>query len=514
MAKKPVMLMVLDGWGINNNLNEINAIREVNPQNFAKYEKEYPNTIINAAGEAVGLPDGQMGNSEVGHLNLGAGRVIYQPLVKISKDIKDGEILNNKVLKETMENAKANGKALHLAGLLSDGGVHSHIDHLIGLIDMAAKLGLEKVFIHAITDGRDTAPKSALNFLETLEKAIEKIGVGKVATVSGRYTAMDRDNNWDRTEKAFRAIVFGEGDKQLSAKKAIEVSYAEDVVDEFIKPTVISDAAGNPIGRVNEGDAFIFFNYRPDRARQLSRVMIDPDFDGFARGKYPKTDFVCMRQYDSKLNAKIAYIDEEITNTFGEVVAKAGLTQLRTAETEKYAHVTFFFNGGVEAQFEGEDRILVPSPKVATYDLQPEMSAYELTDKVLEALDADKYDVIIMNYANPDMVGHTGVIEAAKKAVAVVDECFGKVAEKILEKDGVLLVTADHGNVDLMVDPVTGVPFTQHTTNQVPLLFISNRYKNAELKADGKLADLAPTMLEVLGIEKPQNMDGVSLLKK
>jgi 2,3-bisphosphoglycerate-independent phosphoglycerate mutase len=455
-----------------------------------------------------------MGNSEVGHLNLGAGRVIYQPLVKISKDIRDGEILNNKVLRETMENAKANGKALHLAGLLSDGGVHSHIDHLIGLIDMAAKLGLEKVYIHAITDGRDTAPKSALIFLETLEKAIATIGVGKVATISGRYTAMDRDNNWDRTEKAFRAIVFGEGDKQLSAKKAIEISYAEDVVDEFIKPTVISDAAGNPIGKIHEGDSFIFFNYRPDRARQLAKVMVDPDFDGFARGQYPKTDFVCMRQYDSKLNAKVAYEDDEITNTFGEVVSKAGLTQLRTAETEKYAHVTFFFNGGKEAQFPGEDRILVPSPKVATYDLQPEMSAYELTDKVLEALSNDLYDVVVMNYANPDMVGHTGVVEAAKKAVAVVDECFGKIAEKILEKDGVLLVTADHGNVDLMVDPVTGVPFTQHTTNQVPLLFISNRYKDAKLASDGKLADLAPTMLEVLGIEKPHNMNGVSLLKK
>ena len=514
MAKKPVMLMVLDGWGINNNQNEVNAIREANPQNFAKYEKEFPNTVINAAGEAVGLPDGQMGNSEVGHLNLGAGRVIYQPLVKISKDIRDGEILNNKVLRETMEKAKTNGKALHLAGLLSDGGVHSHIDHLIGLIDMAAKLGLEKVYIHAITDGRDTAPKSALIFLETLEKAIATIGVGKVATISGRYTAMDRDNNWDRTEKAFRAIVFGEGDKQLSAKKAIEISYAEDVVDEFIKPTVISDAAGNPIGKIHEGDSFIFFNYRPDRARQLAKVMVDPDFDGFARGQYPKTDFVCMRQYDSKLNAKVAYEDDEITNTFGEVVSKAGLTQLRTAETEKYAHVTFFFNGGKEAQFPGEDRILVPSPKVATYDLQPEMSAYELTDKVLEALSNDLYDVVVMNYANPDMVGHTGVVEAAKKAVAVVDECFGKIAEKILEKDGVLLVTADHGNVDLMVDPVTGVPFTQHTTNQVPLLFISNRYKDAKLASDGKLADLAPTMLEVLGIEKPHNMNGVSLLKK
>lgn len=514
MAKKPVMLMVLDGWGINDNLNEVNAIREVHPKNFERLSNEYSNTRINAAGEYVGLPDGQMGNSEVGHLNLGAGRVIYQPLVKISKEIRTGEILENPVLKETMEKAKENGKAVHFTGLLSDGGVHSHIDHLIGLVDMAKKIGVPKVFIHAITDGRDTAPKSALGFLEKLENALAEIGLGKVATVSGRYTAMDRDSNWDRTEKAFRAIAFGEGDKQLSAKKAIEISYEEDVVDEFIKPTVISDAAGNAIGKINEGDAFIFFNFRPDRARQLARVFLDPEFDGFARGQYPKVDFVCMRQYDSKLKAKIAYVDEDVNKTFGEVVSKAGLTQLRTAETEKYAHVTFFFNGGVEAQFEGEDRILVPSPKVATYDLQPEMSAYELTDKVLEALNKDLYDVVIMNYANPDMVGHTGVVEAAKKAVAVVDECLGKIADKILEKNGSLLVTADHGNVDLMVDPVTGVPFTQHTTNQVPLLLVSNEYKGVELKENGKLADLAPTMLDILGIEKPVEMDGESLIKK
>ncbi|MBN1467534.1 MAG: 2,3-bisphosphoglycerate-independent phosphoglycerate mutase [Fusobacteriaceae bacterium] len=514
MAKKPVMLMVLDGWGINDNLNEVNAIREVHPKNFERLSNEYSNTRINAAGEYVGLPDGQMGNSEVGHLNLGAGRVIYQPLVKISKEIRTGEILENPVLKETMEKAKENGKAVHFTGLLSDGGVHSHIDHLIGLVDMAKKIGVPKVFIHAITDGRDTAPKSALGFLEKLENALTEIGLGKVATVSGRYTAMDRDSNWDRTEKAFRAIAFGEGDKQLSAKKAIEISYEEDVVDEFIKPTVISDAAGNAIGKINEGDAFIFFNFRPDRARQLARVFLDPEFDGFARGQYPKVDFVCMRQYDSKLKAKIAYVDDDVNKTFGEVVSKAGLTQLRTAETEKYAHVTFFFNGGVEAQFEGEDRILVPSPKVATYDLQPEMSAYELTDKVLEALSKDLYDVVIMNYANPDMVGHTGVVEAAKKAVAVVDECLGKIADKILEKNGSLLVTADHGNVDLMVDPVTGVPFTQHTTNQVPLLLVSNEYKGVELKENGKLADLAPTMLDILGIEKPVEMDGESLIKK
>jgi 2,3-bisphosphoglycerate-independent phosphoglycerate mutase len=514
MAKKPVMLMVLDGWGINDNQNEKNAIREVNPENFLRYEKEYPNTVLNAAGEQVGLPEGQMGNSEVGHLNLGAGRVVYQPLVKISKDIREGSIVENKVLVEAITKAKETGKAVHFAGLLSDGGVHSHIDHLIGLIRMTKKLGVDKIYVHAITDGRDTAPKSALIYINKLEEAMAEIGAGKIATVSGRYYAMDRDTNWDRTEKAYRAIVFGEGDKHLKATKVIEASYAEELTDEFVKPTVVSDAAGNAVAKVEEGDTFIFFNFRPDRARQLTRAINDVEFDAFVRGTNPKTNFVCLRQYDATIDAPIAFVDEDIVKTFGEVVADAGLKQLRTAETEKYAHVTFFFNGGKEAQFEGEDRLLVASPKVATYDLQPEMSAYELTEKVEAALDEDKYDVVVLNYANPDMVGHTGDFEAAKKAVTVVDECMDRIAKKILEKDGVLLVTADHGNVDLMEDPETGVPFTAHTTNQVPLLLISNRYKDAKLVEEGKLADLAPTMLEILGIEKPEVMTGVSILKK
>lgn len=514
MAKKPVMLMILDGWGINNDTTQKNAIRDAHPVNFAKYQEEYPNTLLEAAGEAVGLPQGQMGNSEVGHLNLGAGRVIYQPLVKISKDIREGTVVENEVLVEAINKAKASGKAVHFSGLVSDGGVHSHINHLIGLVAMTKKLGVEKVYVHAITDGRDTAPKSALEFIEKLESEMEKIGVGKIASVSGRYYAMDRDTNWDKTEKAYRAIVFGEGDKHLSAKKIIETSYAEGLTDEFIKPTVITDAAGNAAGKVNEGDTFIFFNFRPDRARQITRAINDVEFDHFVRGINPKTNFVCLREYDATIDAPVAYKDEEITDTFGEIVSKAGLVQLRAAETEKYAHVTFFFNGGKEAQFKGEDRLLIPSPKVATYDLKPEMSAYELTEKMEKALAEDKYDVVILNFANPDMVGHTGDFEATKKAIATVDECMDRVAKVILEKDGVLLVTADHGNADLMEDPQTHVPFTAHTTNPVPCILISNRYKDVKLVDKGKLADLAPTMLEILGIEKPAIMSGISILKK
>lgn len=513
MSKKPVVLMILDGWGINENEGQKNAIREVNPAYFNKYYAEYPSVEISAAGEAVGLPDGQMGNSEVGHLNLGAGRVIYQPLVKISKDIKDGVFFENAVLNEIMDKVKAGDKALHLTGLLSDGGVHSHIKHLYGLLEMAKRKEIKKVYIHAILDGRDTPPKSALTYIEQLEAKIKEIGVGTIATVSGRYTAMDRDKNYDRTEKAYRAIVFGEGDKHLSAKKAVEVSYGEELTDEFVKPTVITDMAGNPHGEMKEGDGVIFFNFRPDRARQLTRAINDKEFHEFVRGDHPEVSFACMRQYDATIDAPVVYTDDEIANTFGEVISKAGLKQLRTAETEKYAHVTFFFNGGKEEEFEGEDRLLTASPKVATYDLQPEMSAYEVTDKLIEALDADKYDVVIVNYANPDMVGHTGDFEAAKKAVEVVDECFGKVAAKVLEKSGTLLVTADHGNVDLMEDPETGVPFTAHTTNQVPFVLISDDLKDAELIDGGKLADIAPTMLKILGIEIPAEMTGVSLIK-
>jgi 2,3-bisphosphoglycerate-independent phosphoglycerate mutase len=418
-----------------------------------------------------------------------------------------GFFFENKELVKLMESVKENGTALHMGGLLSDGGVHSHINHVFGILEMAKKFGIEKVYVHAFLDGRDTPPKSALQYVEALEAKMAEIGVGEIATVSGRYYSMDRDTNWDRTEKAYNAIVKAEGAKAATAKEAVEAAYAEEKTDEFVDPTVISGV------KLSENDGFIMFNFRPDRARQITRALNDVEFTGFARENHPKVYFVCMRQYDSTIVAPIAYADDDIVNTFGEVVSKAGLKQLRTAETEKYAHVTFFFNGGSEAEFEGEERILVASPKVATYDLQPEMSAYELTEKVLEALDADKYDVIIINYANPDMVGHTGIYDAAKKAVEVVDECLGKVAEKIIEKDGVLLVTADHGNADLMVDPETGNPFTAHTTNPVPFVLISNEYKDAKLK-DGKLADIAPTMLEVLGIEKPAEMSGESLIVK
>jgi 2,3-bisphosphoglycerate-independent phosphoglycerate mutase len=372
---------------------------------------------------------------------------------------------------------------------------------------MAKKFGIEKVYVHAFLDGRDTPPKSALGYIEALESKMAEIGLGEIATVSGRYYSMDRDSNWERIEKAYKVIVKAEGAKATSAKEAVEAAYADDKTDEFVDPTVISGV------KLSENDGFMLFNFRPDRARQITRALNDKEFSGFERGNHPKVNFLCMRQYDATIDAPVAYPDDDIANTFGEIVSKAGLKQLRTAETEKYAHVTFFFNGGSELEFEGEDRILVASPKVATYDLQPEMSAYELTDKVIEALDADKYDVIIMNYANPDMVGHTGIYEAAKKAVEVVDECLGKVAEKILEKNGVLLVTADHGNADLMVDPETGNPFTAHTINPVPFVLISNEYKGTKLK-DGKLADLAPTMLEILELEKPASMDGESLIIK
>lgn len=505
MAKKTVMLTVLDGWGINENKNEKNAIAEVDTKNFDRLMAEYPNTRVRAAGESVGLPDGQMGNSEVGHLNLGAGRVMFQPLVKISKDAREGNFVKNEVLVEVYKNAKENNKSLHLGGLLSDGGVHSHINHLIGLLGMAKECGIEKVYVHAFLDGRDTAPKSALGYIETLEKAIEEIGVGKIATVSGRYYAMDRDTNWDRTKLAYDAIANGEGLKAVSAKEAVEVSYNEDIIDEFVKPTVIVENAG-----IEEGDSFVCFNFRPDRARQITRAIVDLDFDGFKR-EYKKVTYACMREYASDIEALVVYKDEKITNTYGEVISKAGLTQLRTAETEKYAHVTFFFNGGVEAQYPGEDRKLVNSPKVATYDLKPEMSAYEVTDGVLEALDSGKYDTIILNLANPDMVGHTGNFEAVKKAIAAVDECLGKIANKIEETNGIMLVTADHGNAELMEDPETGVAFTAHTINEVPLILVGK--KDVELKS-GNLADLAPTMLDLLGVEKPVEMTGESLIKK
>lgn len=513
--KKPFVLMILDGWGINNNLEEKNAIREVNPENFNYYWDNYPKTILQASGEAVGLPEGQMGNSEVGHLNMGAGRVIYQPLVKISKETREKKIFENKVLAEVMQKVKDNGKALHLSGLLSDGGVHSHITHIYGLLEMAKKFGIEKVYLHIILDGRDVPPKSALGYIEQLEEKIKEIGVGAIATVSGRYYAMDRDKNWDRVEKAYEAIVNGLGNnKTFKATKAVEISYMEDITDEFVKPTVITDKAGNPIGAVKNGDGFIFFNFRPDRAREITRAINDKEFNYFLRENNPEVHYVCMTEYDSTIDAPVAYPAESPENTFGEVISNNGLTQFRTAETEKYAHVTFFFNGGKEDEFTGEDRMVIPSPKVDTYDKKPEMSAAEVTESLLKKLDEDKYDTIIVNYANPDMVGHTGIMDAAKKAIKAVDENIKKVIDKVLEKDGAVFITADHGNVDLMEDPITKAPFTAHTTNPVPFIIVSNKFKDVKLKSEGKLADIAPTILSLMGLEIPSDMSGDILIEK
>ncbi len=507
MKKKTVILTVLDGWGINNHKGEKNAIAAVDTKNFDGLMAKYPNTTLDASGEAVGLPDGQMGNSEVGHLNLGAGRVVYQPLVKISKDVREDKLGDKKVLADLYKKVKENEGALHLGGLLSDGGVHSHINHLVGLIKLAKDFGIEKVYVDAFLDGRDTPPRSAVGYVKQLEEEMKKIGLGEIATISGRYFSMDRDTNWDRTEKAYDAIVKGEGEKANSAVEAVENSYAADISDEFVKPTVIVEGAN-----LKENDGFVCFNFRPDRARQITRAIVDKEFVGFEREYFP-VEYACMRQYSADIDAPVIYEDDVIKNTYGEVISKAGMTQLRTAETEKYAHVTFFFNGGVESQYEGEDRRLVNSPKVATYDLQPEMSAYEVTEGVEEALESGKYDTIILNFANPDMVGHTGDFEAVKKAILVVDECLGRVAKKVEEIDGTMLVTADHGNAELMEDPETGVPFTAHTTNKVPLILVSNSLKDAKIKP-GKLADLAPTMLDILGVAKPEEMTGESLLEK
>lgn len=507
MNKKPLMLMILDGWGINPCDNQINAIKNAAPKEYLELLAKYPHSQLKASGEAVGLPEGQMGNSEVGHLNIGAGRVIYQPLVKITKDIRDGEFFEIPVLKEAFEYAKENNTAMHFAGLVSDGGVHSHIDHIYGLLQMAKNYGLTKVYLHAFLDGRDTPPSSAVNFLAQVEAKMAEIGVGKIATISGRYYAMDRDKNYDRTKIAYDNMTLGNGIEASSADEAIKASYAAGVTDEFVKPTVIDKE-----GLVKSGDVLINFNFRPDRARQITRAFNDKEFTFFDRNIDPIKVY-CMRQYDSTIDAPVIYKDDEIVNTFGEVISKAGLTQLRTAETEKYAHVTFFFNGGVESQYPGEDRKLVASPKVATYDLKPEMSAYEVTEGAKEALLSGKYDVVILNFANPDMVGHTGVLEAAVKAIKAVDECVKVLVDTVLSLDGSVLITADHGNAELMVDPETNAPFTAHTTNEVPFIYVSNHTEGVTLK-DGKLADIAPTMLNILGIEQPKEMTGENLIVK
>lgn len=506
MRKKTMMLLILDGWGYNPNSNEKNAITEANPKNFLNLFNNYPHTLLKASGEAVGLPDGQMGNSEVGHLNLGAGRVVYQPLVEILKDIRNGSFFKKDKIVEAFDYAKEKNKSIHFMGLLSDGGVHSHISHLFALLDMAKKMNLTKVYIHMFMDGRDTAPTSGKTFIEELNNKIKELGVGKIASISGRYFAMDRDNNWDRIKMAYDTMVGNVCVSPLSLDKFIDDSYAKHITDEFIEPTLLDSN-----GAISEGDVVINFNFRPDRAREITRAFTDKSFDNFER-KYLDLKYYCMRQYDSSIDASVIYTDKDVSNTFGEIVSSHGLSQLRIAETEKYAHVTFFFNGGKEQEFLGEDRILVASPKVKTYDLQPEMSALVLTEKVLTALDSQKYDVIIMNFANADMVGHTGDFTATVQAIKTIDNCIDKISKKILELDGTLFITADHGNAEKMVDPITNVPFTAHTTYEVPFIYVSNNFSGK--LTEGKLADVAPTMLEVLNIEKPKEMDGISLIKK
>ncbi len=512
MSKKPTVLMILDGYGLNEK-TEGNAVAEGKTPVMDKLMAECPFVKGNASGMAVGLPDGQMGNSEVGHLNMGAGRIVYQELTRITKEIQDGDFFKNEALLHAVRNAKENGSALHMFGLLSDGGVHSHNTHLYGLLELAKREGLEKVYVHCFLDGRDTPPASGKGFVQQLSDEMKKIGVGEIATVMGRYYAMDRDNRWDRVELAYNAMVKGSGQTAECGVCAVEQSYKEGTNDEFVLPTVVQKD-GAPVAVIQDKDSVIFFNFRPDRAREISRAFCCDEFDGFAREKKLDLTYVCFTEYDETIpNKEVAFHKVSITNTFGEFLAANKKTQARIAETEKYAHVTFFFNGGIEEPNEGEDRILVKSPKVATYDLKPEMSAYEVCDKLVEAIKSCKYDMIIINFANPDMVGHTGIENAAIKAVEAVDECVGKAVEALKSVDGQMFICADHGNAEQLVDYGTGAPFTAHTTNPVPFILVN--YDSAyTLREGGCLADIAPTLIEMMGMEQPKEMTGKSLLQK
>ena len=513
MSKKPLLLMILDGWGINP-AEEHNAVALAHTPNLDALLAEYPHVPIETSGMAVGLPDGQMGNSEVGHLNMGAGRVVYQDLTRISKAIADGDFFTNPVLLECLRTTRAAGGRLHLAGLLSDGGVHSHITHLYGLLELARREGVE-AFVHCLLDGRDTPPQSGADYLAQLEREMARIGAGKIATVIGRYYAMDRDNRWDRVERAYNAMVRGEGAGRTSAADAIAQSYAAGVNDEFVEPAVIV-ADGRPVGTVQDNDGFIFFNFRSDRAREITRALALDDCPGFERKDRPRlASYVCMTEYDATFGLPLAFGPEGLKNILGQVLADHGLTQLRIAETEKYAHVTFFFNGGVEEPYPGEERCLIPSPKdVATYDQKPEMSAYPVTDELLSRLDSGAYDVIVINFANCDMVGHTGIVPAAIKAVEAVDSCVGRLVAKVRALGGATLVTADHGNADQMWDAENGGPHTAHTCNSVWLVLVDDARKGATLREGGCLADIAPTMLNMLGLPQPKEMTGKSLIER
>ncbi|ADY57476.1 phosphoglycerate mutase [Syntrophobotulus glycolicus DSM 8271] len=533
--KKPLMLMILDGWGCSPERIG-NATVWAKTPNFNRLIDRYPHTLLTASGKEVGLPKGQMGNSEVGHLNIGAGRVVYQELTRIFKDIEDEDFFKNEVLLEAMHRLRGTNHSLHLMGLLSDGGVHSHIEHLNDMLMMAVKEEVERVFIHVFLDGRDVLPQSARDYLCKLITKTEELGKGKIATVIGRYYAMDRDKRWDRVNQAYKAMVYGEGEMAPNALAAIQKCYECKVLDEFVQPTVIIEGNGQPVAKIQDGDSLIFFNFRADRAREITRAFIQEDFKEFERPDRPQVHFVCMTEYDAEFDCPVAYPPQNLDNTLGEVLADNNLRQLRIAETEKYAHVTFFFNGGVEEPNDKEDRVLIPSPKVATYNLKPEMSAYEITDSVLQEIEKNIYDVIILNYANPDMVGHTGYFDATVRAVEAVDICLGKVEEAIRRHGGTLLITADHGNAETMIDqralsdinsPTTSMvsisfisdkglysPMTSHTTNKVPCIIVNEAYKGRILREGAALRDIAPTILEILGIPKPKEMTGKSLLSQ
>jgi len=511
MRKKPTVLMILDGFGLNDRCDG-NAVCQGKTPVLDSLMKKYPFVKGYASGMDVGLPEGQMGNSEVGHLNIGAGRIVYQELTRITKSILDGDFFENEALLSAVENCKQNNSSLHLYGLLSDGGVHSHNTHLYALLELAKRHGLSKVYVHAFLDGRDTPPASGKDYVQQLQDKMNELGVGKIATVMGRYYAMDRDNRWERVKLAYDAMVLGTGEKAEDAVQAVQLSYENEVYDEFVLPTVIL-TNGEPTAMIQPHDSIICFNFRPDRAREITRCFCDEEFSGFERanGFFP-VKYVAFTEYDITIkNKSVAFKPTKLTKTFGEYLAEKGLKQLRLAETEKYAHVTFFFNGGVEKPNEGEDRILVPSPKVATYDLKPEMSAIEVTDRLVEAILSENYDVIIINYANPDMVGHTGIMGAAVKAIETVDACVGRVVDAILKVDGQMFICADHGNSEQLVDYETGEPFTAHTTNPVPFILV-NAGEGIELREGGKLADIVPTLLDLMGLEKPEEMTGNSLL--